>query len=156
MTDFAAELAAARIVAVLRGADGPAAAAGAALLDEGVSIVEITLTTPDALRAIEKLRDLAPPGSLIGAGTVLTQVDVTEVRAAGAQFVVTPAVTESVAAAAERACPSWPEPCHLLRCTRPYGSARQRSSSSPPPLAVPRTSPRCGDTDEPAGCAHLR
>ena len=104
--NLVAELAAARMLAVIRGTDTAGAiAAGTALLKEGVRIVEVALTTPDAARAVEALRAVAPAGSLVGAGTVLTAADVAEVAAAGAQFVVTPAVVESIAEAARLGLP---------------------------------------------------
>ncbi|WP_229401351.1 bifunctional 4-hydroxy-2-oxoglutarate aldolase/2-dehydro-3-deoxy-phosphogluconate aldolase [Micromonospora okii] len=104
--DLVAELTAARVLAVIRGTDAAGAvAAGTALLEEGVRIVEVALTTPDATRAIEALRAAAPAGSLVGAGTVLTTADVADVAAAGAQFVVTPAVVESIGEAARRGLP---------------------------------------------------
>ncbi|MTK03794.1 bifunctional 4-hydroxy-2-oxoglutarate aldolase/2-dehydro-3-deoxy-phosphogluconate aldolase [Micromonospora sp. CP22] len=104
--DLTAELAATRLLAIIRGTDTAAAiAAGTALLAEGVSIIEVALTTPDAPRAIEALRAVAAPGGLVGAGTVLTAADVADVAAAGAQFVVTPAVVESIGEAARRGLP---------------------------------------------------
>ncbi|WP_433384487.1 bifunctional 4-hydroxy-2-oxoglutarate aldolase/2-dehydro-3-deoxy-phosphogluconate aldolase [Micromonospora sp. KLBMP9576] len=104
--NLTADLAAARILAIIRGTDTAAAvAAGTALLREGVRIVEVALTTPDAPRVIEALRAAAPAGSLVGAGTVLTTADVADVAAAGAQFVVTPAVVESISEAARRGLP---------------------------------------------------
>ncbi|MFG3420388.1 bifunctional 4-hydroxy-2-oxoglutarate aldolase/2-dehydro-3-deoxy-phosphogluconate aldolase [Micromonospora sp. NPDC048063] len=104
--DLTAELTDARILAVIRGTDTAGAiAAGTALLEEGVRLVEVALTTPDALRAVEALRGVAPAGSLVGAGTVLTAADVADVAAAGAQFVVTPAVVESIPEAARRGIP---------------------------------------------------
>ncbi|WP_233513667.1 bifunctional 4-hydroxy-2-oxoglutarate aldolase/2-dehydro-3-deoxy-phosphogluconate aldolase [Micromonospora craterilacus] len=104
--NLAAELAATRLMAVIRGTDTAAAiATGIALLTEGVSIVEVALTTPDACAAIEAIRAAAPAGSLVGAGTVLTTADVADVAAAGAQFVVTPAVVESIAESARRGLP---------------------------------------------------
>ncbi|NJC73543.1 bifunctional 4-hydroxy-2-oxoglutarate aldolase/2-dehydro-3-deoxy-phosphogluconate aldolase [Planosporangium thailandense] len=104
--DFVAELTAARMLAIIRGTDtGAAVAAGRTLLASGVRIVEVALTTPGALRAIEAIRSDAPVGSLIGAGTVLTVADVADVAAAGAQFVVTPAVVDSIPEAARRGLP---------------------------------------------------
>jgi 2-dehydro-3-deoxyphosphogluconate aldolase / (4S)-4-hydroxy-2-oxoglutarate aldolase len=104
--DFTAQLAAARVMAIIRGTDTAAAvAAGTALLEEGVRLVEVALTTPGALQAIETIRSAAPDGSMVGAGTVLTVSAVADVDAAGAQFVVTPAVVESVAEAARRGIP---------------------------------------------------
>jgi 2-dehydro-3-deoxyphosphogluconate aldolase/(4S)-4-hydroxy-2-oxoglutarate aldolase len=95
-----------RVMAIVRGtSEGAALATGRALLDEGVRLVEITLTTPGALATIAALRDNAPGGAFIGAGTVLTVEDVAAVERAGAQFIVTPAVTPAVAEASRRAIP---------------------------------------------------
>ncbi len=103
---FVERLTAARLLAVIRGSDPAAAVATAqALFDEGVRFVEVALTTPGACRAIEQLRERLPQGASIGAGTVLTAADVADVEAAGAQFVVTPAVTPSIEAAAARGLP---------------------------------------------------
>lgn len=104
--DFVAELARARLMAIIRGAErAPVVEAALALLEEGVRFVEIALTTPGACAAIEEVRGRAPQGTLVGAGTVLTAGDVADVVAAGAQFAVTPAVVESVEAAARRGLP---------------------------------------------------
>lgn len=100
---FVEALSAARVMAIIRGTDTAAAVATAvALLEEGVRFVEISLTTPGACSAIEQVRAQVPQGASIGAGTVLTVGDVADVEAAGAQFVVTPAVTPSIAEAARR------------------------------------------------------
>jgi 2-dehydro-3-deoxyphosphogluconate aldolase/(4S)-4-hydroxy-2-oxoglutarate aldolase len=124
--DLAAELARTRLLAVIRGTDTEAAiAAGTALLTEGVTVVEVALTTPGALDAIEALREVAPPGCLVGAGTVLTTADVVEVTAAGAQFVVTPAVVESIAEAARRGLPV---AAGALTPTEAYTAVRQGAS----------------------------
>ncbi|WP_051510507.1 bifunctional 4-hydroxy-2-oxoglutarate aldolase/2-dehydro-3-deoxy-phosphogluconate aldolase [Intrasporangium oryzae] len=103
---FVADLTASRVMAIIRGTD-TAAAVGAAvtLFEEGVRFVEVALTTPGALRAIEAIRPHVPAGASIGAGTVLTAGDVVDVEAAGAQFVVTPAVTPSIAEASARGLP---------------------------------------------------
>lgn len=104
--DFIGVLAGARLLAIIRGSGpGPAVAAGTALLGEGVRVIEVSLTTPGALDAIAELRAAAPAGALVGAGTVLTESDVADVAAAGAQFAVTPAVVESVGAAVRRGLP---------------------------------------------------
>ena len=104
--DLTTELAATRVLAVIRGTDTAAAVAtGIALLEEGVRIIEVALTTPGALHAIEAIRTAAPAGALVGAGTVLTAADVADVAAAGAHFVVTPAVVESIPEAVRRGLP---------------------------------------------------
>jgi len=103
---FVDELATARLVAIVRGSD-PAAVveAAVALAEEGVRFVELPLTTPGALEAIEQAVARVPDGVAVGAGTVLTRQDVADVSAAGASFVVTPAVVESIEAAAGRGMP---------------------------------------------------
>lgn len=67
----------------------------------GVHCVEITMTTPGALRAIEeaagKLEDV-----LIGAGTVLDGPTARQAILAGAQFLVTPTVVPDVIEMAHR------------------------------------------------------
>jgi 2-dehydro-3-deoxyphosphogluconate aldolase/(4S)-4-hydroxy-2-oxoglutarate aldolase len=95
-----------RLVAIVRGTDGPAAARAAlAVMEEGFRYVEVALTTPDALAAIRQIRDAAPEGCLVGAGTVLTTQDVHDVAAAGGQFIVTPALAESIDAGASLGIP---------------------------------------------------
>jgi len=77
------------VIAVVRlptGADFRALAG--ALAAGGVSVVEITLTTPGALEGVRELRDV--PGSVVGAGTVLDERSARDVIAAGARFVVSP------------------------------------------------------------------
>lgn len=124
--DLAADLAAARLLAVIRGTDTAAAvSAGTVLLEEGVRIVEVALTTPGALHAIEAIRSAAPAGSLVGAGTVLTASGVADVAAAGAQFVVTPAVVESIP---EAACRGLPVAAGALTPTEAYAAVQQGAS----------------------------
>jgi 2-dehydro-3-deoxyphosphogluconate aldolase/(4S)-4-hydroxy-2-oxoglutarate aldolase len=125
--DFTAELAAARVLAIIRGTGTAAAVAtGRALLAEGVRLVEVALTTPGALRAIEAIRSDAPAGSLVGAGTVLTAAAVADVAAAGAQFVVTPAVVDSIPEAARRGLPV---AVGALTPTEAYAAVRMGASA---------------------------
>jgi 2-dehydro-3-deoxyphosphogluconate aldolase/(4S)-4-hydroxy-2-oxoglutarate aldolase len=98
--DFLRHLTQARLMAIVRAPDADGAVRAAlALCDAGVRLVEISLTTRGALDAIARLRAEAPSQVWVGAGTVLTARDVTDVLAAGAGFVVTPALAESVDAA---------------------------------------------------------
>jgi 2-dehydro-3-deoxyphosphogluconate aldolase/(4S)-4-hydroxy-2-oxoglutarate aldolase len=102
-TDFVSQLTDARVMAIIRGSDPVAAAATAlALFDEGIRFVEVALTTTSALDVIARVRAAAGPDVRLGAGTVLSADDVEAAVAAGADFVVTPAVAPSVAAAAAR------------------------------------------------------
>ncbi|HET8616099.1 MAG TPA: bifunctional 4-hydroxy-2-oxoglutarate aldolase/2-dehydro-3-deoxy-phosphogluconate aldolase [Actinomycetales bacterium] len=101
-----ADLADSPVMAILRGDDGAALVAPAlALLRAGVRLVEVSLTTPGACRAIEQIAAQLPAGARVGAGTVLSVGDVADVAAAGAQFVVTPALAESVAESVRRGLP---------------------------------------------------
>ncbi len=95
-----------RLVAIVRGTDGPAAAAAAlAAMEEGFRFVEIALTTPGALAAIREVRAAAPAGCFVGAGTVLTAQDVDHVAEAGGQFTVTPSLAESIGESARLGIP---------------------------------------------------
>lgn len=92
-----------RLVAILRGSDVDATVAAArTLLEAGVLTLEIALTLRDAEEAIAQVVQDAPAGSLIGAGTVLDEADVERAVSAGAQFLVTPTLSASVAYAVEQ------------------------------------------------------
>jgi 2-dehydro-3-deoxyphosphogluconate aldolase / (4S)-4-hydroxy-2-oxoglutarate aldolase len=76
-----------------------------ALIAGGVVAVEITMTTPNAIAAIQQARELVGDRALIGVGTVLDAETCRAALAAGAEFVVTPICrTEliAIAHAAER------------------------------------------------------
>jgi 2-dehydro-3-deoxyphosphogluconate aldolase/(4S)-4-hydroxy-2-oxoglutarate aldolase len=72
----------------------------AALAAGGLRAVELTLTTPGVLAGLADA-DLSTE-AVVGVGTVLTADDAEAAIDAGAQFLVTPAVRESVAKAAAR------------------------------------------------------
>lgn len=94
------------VLAILRAHDGSSLVEPAlTLFDAGVALVEISLTTPGACAAIEEVAARMPAHAHVGAGTVLTVEDVADVSAAGAEFVVTPALAESVAASVRRGIP---------------------------------------------------
>jgi len=97
-SEFLAELAQERLLVIIRGQDPEAAVATSlVLLRSGIRFLEVSLVTTDALGVIAEVARSAPDGAVIGAGTVLTRDDVTRAAEAGARFMVTPAVTESVA-----------------------------------------------------------
>ncbi len=103
---FLSELTGARLLAIVRGDDADAAiAASVTLVDSGIRFLEISLVSAQATRVIEEVRRLSGGRCLIGAGTVLTHDDVARSVDAGAQFIVTPAVAESVGDAADRGLP---------------------------------------------------
>jgi len=70
----------------------------AALLEGGIDTVEVTLRTAQALPAIEAIAK-AYPDLRLGASLVLRPADVTAARRAGANFLVSPGLTPSLAAA---------------------------------------------------------
>ncbi|WOK37607.1 bifunctional 4-hydroxy-2-oxoglutarate aldolase/2-dehydro-3-deoxy-phosphogluconate aldolase [Sphingomonas sp. C3-2] len=69
-----------------------------ALVAGGLSILEVTLRTPCALEAIREMS--AVDGAIVGAGTVLNPGDLQAAINAGAQFVVSPGLTEPLGHAA--------------------------------------------------------
>ncbi|MFC1417886.1 bifunctional 4-hydroxy-2-oxoglutarate aldolase/2-dehydro-3-deoxy-phosphogluconate aldolase [Streptacidiphilus cavernicola] len=90
-----------RLLAVLRGGDADALTACAAVLaGSGVRAVELTLSSPAGLEALRRsAADPAlPPGTLLGAGTVLTRDQARAAIDAGARYLVTPGVSEEVLA----------------------------------------------------------
>lgn len=68
-----------------------------ALVEGGVIAIEITLTTPNALRAIEKAVACFGPKALIGVGTVLHAEICRAAISAGAEFVVSPITKREIA-----------------------------------------------------------
>ncbi|GAA0618707.1 bifunctional 4-hydroxy-2-oxoglutarate aldolase/2-dehydro-3-deoxy-phosphogluconate aldolase [Kribbella sandramycini] len=93
--DLLAELRTRKLLAIIR-ADSAATALACVdtLVEAGVTALEISLTTPDAVAAIAQARATHNPTILIGAGTVLTPAQADQVAAAGATFAVTPAITQ--------------------------------------------------------------
>lgn len=73
---------------------GQALPLGEALLAGGIDVVEVTLRTPAGLDGIRRLQAL--PELLVGAGSVLLPAHVDAVVDAGARFVVSPGLSESV------------------------------------------------------------
>ena len=70
-----------------------------ALQAGGVEVLEVTLRTDRALDALAAIRQ-ACPELLVGAGTLIHTEQFSEARDAGAQFAVSPGLTERLAAAA--------------------------------------------------------
>ncbi|MFC4948210.1 bifunctional 4-hydroxy-2-oxoglutarate aldolase/2-dehydro-3-deoxy-phosphogluconate aldolase [Pseudonocardia sp. GCM10023141] len=87
------------VVAIVRERSGPAALERAmALVDAGVRVVEVSLTTPDALPTITALAAAAGDRALVGAGTVVDVDQARQAVAAGARFLVAPVLCEQVIA----------------------------------------------------------
>jgi 2-dehydro-3-deoxyphosphogluconate aldolase/(4S)-4-hydroxy-2-oxoglutarate aldolase len=70
-----------------------------ALLAGGIRVIELTLRTPVALAAIERVASEVPE-IVLGAGTVTTPEQAKQAADAGAKFLVTPGCTERVLEAA--------------------------------------------------------
>jgi 2-dehydro-3-deoxyphosphogluconate aldolase / (4S)-4-hydroxy-2-oxoglutarate aldolase len=71
---------------------------GEALVAGGLRALEVTLRTPVALDAIREIAKVK--NAVVGAGTVLSKQDLEAVLEAGARFIVSPGLTESLARAA--------------------------------------------------------
>ena len=67
-----------------------------ALADGGVSVVEITMTVPNALDVIRRVRESLGDRILLGAGTVLDPETARSVLLAGAEYIVAPTVNLEV------------------------------------------------------------
>jgi len=86
-----------KLVAIIRTSDVDSAVAVAkTLFSSGILVLEITLTIQDATKAIEQVVSFAPKNALVGAGTVVSNKQLDSCLAAGAQFIVTPTMSESV------------------------------------------------------------
>ena len=66
-----------------------------ALVAGGLKVLEVTLRTPAALDAIREMKQV--PGAIVGAGTVLNAVQLRNAVQAGAEFIVSPGLTETLA-----------------------------------------------------------
>jgi 2-dehydro-3-deoxyphosphogluconate aldolase/(4S)-4-hydroxy-2-oxoglutarate aldolase len=85
------------IIAVVRSPDGGKLVdVCRALADGGISTVEITMTVPDAVEVLRRVRSALGDRVLLGAGTVLDPETARAVLLAGAEFVVSPIVNLDV------------------------------------------------------------
>ncbi len=79
------------IVAILRGVSpSEVVDIGRALLEGGIRMMEVPLNSPQPLESIARLNAALGATALIGAGTVMSAAEVTDVAAAGARLVVSP------------------------------------------------------------------
>lgn len=69
-----------------------------ALVAGGLPALEVTLRTPAALAAIAAMKQV--PGAVVGAGTVTNPRELDAALAAGAEFIVSPGLTEPLTRAA--------------------------------------------------------
>ncbi|MCK4783745.1 MAG: hypothetical protein KAV87_08350, partial [Desulfobacteraceae bacterium] len=79
------------VIAIIRAkTSGDLIEAAEAIKAGGVNIIEVTMTTPDALNVIARATEHFGDEVLIGAGTVLDPETARAVILAGAQFIVSP------------------------------------------------------------------
>ncbi len=69
-----------------------------ALVAGGLPALEVTMRTPVALEVMREMAQV--PGAVVGAGTVLNPAQLDAALAAGAQFIVSPGLTEPLGRAA--------------------------------------------------------
>ncbi|OXS76621.1 hypothetical protein B1B05_13185 [Domibacillus enclensis] len=123
MTMVIEQLAAAPIVPILRKVPyEKSASIVKALIDGGVTSIEVTMESEKAAEIIAETIDAYGAQVLVGAGTVLNVEDCQRAIEAGAQFIVTPALDEDVVAyAAEQGVPIIPgvfTPAEMLRAVK--------------------------------------
>ncbi|HEY4202277.1 MAG TPA: 2-dehydro-3-deoxy-6-phosphogalactonate aldolase [Devosiaceae bacterium] len=85
------------LIAILRGIT-PDDIIGAcdALIEAGITMIEVPLNSPDAFTSIERAAETFEARAAIGAGTVLSRRDVQRVADAGGTFVVSPDTNKKV------------------------------------------------------------
>ena len=84
-------------VLVIDGGLDPAALAET-LVGAGLPVIEVTLRTAGALDAIRAMAGV--PGAIVGAGTVLNELQLAQALDAGSRFIVSPGLTNPLALAA--------------------------------------------------------
>jgi 2-dehydro-3-deoxyphosphogluconate aldolase/(4S)-4-hydroxy-2-oxoglutarate aldolase len=65
-----------------------------ALVAGGLRVLEVTMRTPAALDAIAEMKKVE--GAIVGAGTVVSQGQFEQVMAAGAEFIVSPGLSQGL------------------------------------------------------------
>lgn len=92
-----------RILGIVRSEDRSSATERLrALLDAGLAVTEVSLSTPGALEVVAAAREVLEDAGLrplIGAGTVMTAHELQSAAEAGCDFVVTPTTDRAVLAA---------------------------------------------------------
>lgn len=118
-----ASVARAGLVAILRAPGAEHfAAASAVLVDAGITVIEVTLTSAGALESLASLVRELPGHVVVGAGTVLTGEQARACVEAGARFLVSPVsvpqVTDYALAAGVPAYPGALTPTEVFTASR--------------------------------------
>ena len=122
------------IIAILRGVQpAEAVAISGVILAAGIDKIEVPLNSPSPLESISAIAEAYGNRALIGAGTVLTAVQVQQVKAAGGQLVVSPNCDPAVIAATIAAgMQSWPGIFTAVRGLRRAASRGHRPEAISP------------------------
>lgn len=97
---FDAAFARCPLVAILRGIKpDEIVAVGEGLIAAGFTLIEIPLNSPDPVESIARLARVVGDRAMIGAGTVLREVDVAAVADAGGTLIISPNASPGVIAA---------------------------------------------------------
>jgi 2-dehydro-3-deoxyphosphogluconate aldolase/(4S)-4-hydroxy-2-oxoglutarate aldolase len=95
--DFLPLLRSRRLLAIVRGHNPEATLQTViTLAQEGFNLIEVSLTSAQALQVMSQAHAALGPQTNLGAGTVLTARDAQAAQQAGASFIVTPGLSESV------------------------------------------------------------
>lgn len=114
-----ARLAEEQVVAIIRAPSAEAARVIAhQILDSGLGVIEVSLTTPGGLEVIADLRR-DYPDAIVGAGTVLDEPTARLAVLAGAQMLISPTLVDEVVVTARRygviALPGCSSPTEMMR-----------------------------------------
>jgi 2-dehydro-3-deoxyphosphogalactonate aldolase len=90
------------LVAILRGlTPAEAEATARTLYDRGFRLIEVPLNSPQPFDSIAAIRKLLPSDALVGAGTVMTVEQVSQLAGLGAELVVMPHADTGIISAAK-------------------------------------------------------
>ena len=107
---FDAAFARCPLIAILRGVKpDEVEGIGEVLVDAGFTLIEVPMNSPDPLDSIARLARRFEGKAVVGAGTVLTEGQVEQVRTVGGTMIISPnANTRVIAASAEAGMVSLP------------------------------------------------